>query len=178
MGGDVPEARNLLVLRREVHDRVRDEIRERERAVHSRRREVADRDADLLGAWLGPQLRDHRLRQVDSVHPHATPRERERDPAGPDAEFERVPAASEIGQERDDGIDDVGIRLVPVPLVEALRHAWPEMVFRHGAPPYSASTRTALTLYSGVPMSGSPTSCVSQFTFCSAKWSAIQTRPG
>ena len=41
-----------------------------------------------------------------------------------------------------------------------------------------ASTRTAETLNSGVPMSGSPTSCVSQFTFCSAKWSAIQTRPG
>ena len=42
-----------------------------------------------------------------------TPRraQRERDPAGPDAEFERVPAACEIGQERDDGIDDVGIRL-------------------------------------------------------------------
>ena len=112
------------------------------------------------------------------MHPHATPRQRERDPAGPDAEFERVPAASEIGQERDDGIDDVGIRLVRVPLVEALGHTWPEMVFRHGAALYSASTRTALTLYSGVPMSGSPTSCVSQFTFCSAKCSAIQTRPG
>ena len=40
------------------------------------------------------------------------------------------------------------------------------------------STRTALTLNSGVPISESPTSCVSQFTFCSAKWSAIQTRPG
>ena len=45
-------------------------------------------------------------------------------------------------------------------------------------PAASVSTRTALTLYSGVPMSGSPTSCVSQFTFCSAKWSAIQTSPG
>ena len=27
-------------------------------------------------------------------------------------------------------------------------------------------------------MSGSPTSCVSQLTFCSAKWSAIHTSPG
>ena len=42
----------------------------------------------------------------------------------------------------------------------------------------SASTRTADTLYSGVPISGSPTSWRSQFTFASAKWSAIQTRPG
>ena len=45
------------------------------------------------------------------------------------------------------------------------------------APPIG-STRTALVLYSGVPMRGSPTSCVSQLTFASAKWSAIQTRPG
>ena len=45
------------------------------------------------------------------------------------------------------------------------------------APPIR-STLTADVLYSGVPMSGSPTSCVSQFTFASAKWRAIQTRPG
>ena len=43
---------------------------------------------------------------------------------------------------------------------------------------HSASTRTADTLYSGVPISGSPTSWRSQFTFACAKWSAIQTRPG
>ncbi len=105
-----------------------------------------------------------------------TPRsaERQRDPARADAELERVPVAGEIGEEVDDGADDGGIRLVRVPLVEALRHSRPEVVYRA----QRASTRTALTLYSGVPMSGSPTSCVSQFTFCSAKWSAIQTRPG
>ena len=40
------------------------------------------------------------------------------------------------------------------------------------------SSRTAETLYSGVPISGSPTSCVSQLTRASAKCSAIQTRPG
>src|SRR5262249_20879661 len=45
---------------------------------------------------------------------------------------------------------------------------------RHAA----RSTRTALTLYSGVPMRESPTSWVSQLTFCSAKCSAIHTRPG
>ncbi len=42
----------------------------------------------------------------------------------------------------------------------------------------TGSTRTAEILYSGVPISGSPTSCVSQFTFAPSKWSAIQTRPG
>ena len=40
------------------------------------------------------------------------------------------------------------------------------------------STRTAEILYSGVPISGSPTSCVSQFTLAPSKWSAIQTSPG
>ena len=90
------------------------------------------------------------------------------------AELERAPLACENGEEVDDGADDGRIGLVCVPLVEALRHLGSEVV--DGA--QRASTRTALTLYSGVPMSGSPTSCVSQFTFWSAKWSAIQTRPG
>ena len=49
---------------------------------------------------------------------------------------------------------------------------------RDAAAAGSSSTRTAETLYSGVPISGSPTSCVSQFTFACAKWRAIQTRPG
>ncbi len=40
------------------------------------------------------------------------------------------------------------------------------------------STLTAHTLYSGVPISGSPTSWVSQFTLACAKCNAIQTRPG
>ena len=43
---------------------------------------------------------------------------------------------------------------------------------------HTRSIRTAQTLYSGVPISGSPTSCVSQLTFACAKWSAIQTSPG
>ena len=42
----------------------------------------------------------------------------------------------------------------------------------------SGSMRTADTLYSGVPIRESPTSCVSQFTFAWAKWRAIHTSPG
>lgn len=42
----------------------------------------------------------------------------------------------------------------------------------------TGSIRTAETLYSGVPISESPTSWVSQFTLASAKWRAIQTSPG
>ena len=60
----------------------------------------------------------------------------------------------------------LALRLVPPRLAD------------HCAVSNSRSSRTAETLYSGVPISESPTSCVSQFTFASAKWSAIQTRPG
>jgi hypothetical protein len=76
MGGDVLEARDLLVLGRQVHDRVEDEIRERERRTDGGRREVANRDADLLGPRLRPQPCDHRLGEVDAVHAHAALRER------------------------------------------------------------------------------------------------------
>src|SRR3954466_12488343 len=49
MGCGILKAGDLLVLRRQVHDRVRDEVNDRERAVDRRCREVADRDADLVG---------------------------------------------------------------------------------------------------------------------------------
>ena len=96
VGGDVPEARDLLVLRRQVHDRVRDEVGERERPRDGRCREVADRDADLLRARLRAQARHHRLRELDPVHSDAARRERQRDPARADTELERGPAAGEI----------------------------------------------------------------------------------
>src|SRR4249919_4271537 len=56
--GDVLEARDLGVLRRQVADRVEDDVRERKRAVHLRRRKVADRDLDLVPTGLLAQLRD------------------------------------------------------------------------------------------------------------------------
>ena len=49
---DVLEARDLRVLRRQVHDRVENEIGEPERPVDASRCEVADRDADLLRTRL------------------------------------------------------------------------------------------------------------------------------
>ena len=92
----------------------------------------------------------------------------------PMPELEDRPVARELDEEVDDGIHDRRHRLVGVALVVVLGHGRAEAVDRH----QRASTRTALTLYSGVPMSGSPTSCVSQLTFACAKWSDIQTRPG
>src|SRR5688500_1936386 len=77
----------------------------------------------------------------------------------------------------------LALRLVQVRLSEAAPEVLSDRLGRErvrcdGAHRVADSTRTALTLNSGVPISGSPTSCVSQFTFCSAKCSAIQTRPG
>ena len=79
------EARDLRVLRGQVHDRVEDEVGDREAALDRGRREIADRDADLLGAGLGLQPRHHRLREVDAVHADAALCQRQRDPAGADA---------------------------------------------------------------------------------------------
>src|ERR671937_1475515 len=45
----VAKASNLLVLCRQVHDRVRDEVGDRERPLDSGRGEVADRHVDLIG---------------------------------------------------------------------------------------------------------------------------------
>src|SRR2546421_9655899 len=50
-------------LRRQVHDRVEDQVGDGEGPVHGRRGEVADRHPDVLGARLFAQPRDHRLRQ-------------------------------------------------------------------------------------------------------------------
>jgi hypothetical protein len=49
---DVAEARHLRRLRRQVHDRVEDQVRDRERACDRRRGEVPDGDADVVAARL------------------------------------------------------------------------------------------------------------------------------
>src|SRR3954471_5837456 len=77
--GDVAEARNLGRLGRQVRDRVEDQICEAESGFHGRRREAADRDADVFPAFLRSQLPDHRVRHVDPVHGHSPLRERNRD---------------------------------------------------------------------------------------------------
>ena len=66
------------------------------------------------------------------MHPYAALRERQRDPAGADAELERGPVAGEIRQEGDDRVDDGKVGLVDVPLVVALGHAFAEVVLGHG----------------------------------------------
>src|SRR5215210_1957570 len=89
MRGNVLEAGDLLVLRRQVVDRVEDEVRERERPVHSRGGEVADRDGNIGAAGLLPQLRHHLAREIDAVYLDAALPQRQCYAAGADAELER-----------------------------------------------------------------------------------------
>ena len=58
----VLEAGDLLLLRCQIHDRVEDQIGNREKPIDGGRGEVTDRDADLLSARLSLQSRDHRFR--------------------------------------------------------------------------------------------------------------------
>lgn len=95
------EARDLVVLRGQVADRVEDEVDERELPVDAHGGEVADRRHDLLRARFLAELGDHRFREVDAVHANASLRERERHPTGTDAELERRAIARERREEVD-----------------------------------------------------------------------------
>jgi PhnB protein len=94
----VAEAGHLRVLGGQVHYRVEHQVHQGERAVRPGRGEVPDRDADGVAAGLGPQPGHHGPGQVDAVHVHAAAGQRQRDPAGADAQLQRPPAAGQPGQ--------------------------------------------------------------------------------
>jgi hypothetical protein len=94
----VPEARHLRVLRGQVHDRVEHQVGQREGPVGRGGGEVADGDRDAVAARLGPQPGHHGPGQVDAVHLDAAPGQRQRDPAGADAQLQGPPAAGQLGQ--------------------------------------------------------------------------------
>src|SRR5829696_1228592 len=73
--GDVLETGDLLVLRREVHDRVEDQIGNRKTTLNGCRGEVADRYTDLFCAWLRLQPRHHRLGQINAMYADAASRQ-------------------------------------------------------------------------------------------------------
>ncbi len=129
--GDVAEAGDLLVLRREVHDRVADEIGEGESPIDLRRREVADRHADPVGAGLRAKPRDHRLGDVDSVHRNAASGERKRDSAGANPELERRSVAGDLGEEVHGRVQGLGVEQVGSGLVVPLRDPLVESILRH-----------------------------------------------
>ena len=99
--GDVLEAANLLVLRKQVEERVEHDVHERIRAGDADLREVAHRHIDGVAPGLGPELLDHRRGEVDAVDANARSRERQRDPAGADRELERGATFRELGQDHD-----------------------------------------------------------------------------
>jgi hypothetical protein len=131
MRGDVLKACDLLILCRQVADRVEDEVGERERSLDRACGEIADRHVDVLGTRLRAKSRYHRLREVDSVHADAAPRERQRDSARADPELERGAVAGQIGQEFDGGIDDGTLEHVGSGLVVVLGNVLTEVIFGH-----------------------------------------------
>jgi hypothetical protein len=112
VGGDVTEARNLLVLCGQVCDRVVHEIGESERLVEVGGGEVADRDADIVGARLRLQPADHGRRDIEPVHANATATERQSDTAGADAQLECISCPSEISEKAHSRVDHRGLEHV------------------------------------------------------------------
>src|SRR5436305_7097222 len=133
MRGNVLEAGDLGVLRRQVVDRVEDQVRERERPLDASGREVPDRHADQFSPRFRLELRDHRLREVDAVYLHAALGEGKGDPPGTDPELEGRTRTGERGEEVDGWADDRRIEPVRGGLVVALGHSLAEVVLRHEA---------------------------------------------
>jgi hypothetical protein len=103
----VLEAGDLAVLRRQVEDRVEDEVDERELAVDTRRRHVAGDGLDPLRSRLRGEAGQHRPGAVDADDAHPALGQGQRNPPGADRELERPPVAGE-GREPVDGRPDDG----------------------------------------------------------------------
>ena len=69
-------------------------VREGERPIHLRGREVANRHRDVGGTRLGVQLFDHRRRQLDAVNSDASATQRQREATSANTKFEDAPIAS------------------------------------------------------------------------------------
>ena len=76
MRGDVLEAGDLLILRRQVHDRVEDQVGETRTALDSWSWRSRRSSPDLICAGLRPQPGDHRVGQIDAVYADAALGER------------------------------------------------------------------------------------------------------
>src|SRR6266545_1918959 len=98
----VLEARNLLVLRDQVEDRVEHQVDERELSADTGCGEVTDRHLDVLAPGLGAQPSHHGFGAIDAGDAHAALGERERDPAGADPELQRSTLSSEVCERLND----------------------------------------------------------------------------
>ena len=145
----VLEARDLLILRRQIHDRVEDQVGERKTACNSRRGEVTNRHGDLICAWLGTQPGDHRVGEVDAMDPNAALRKRQRNTPCADAKLQSLPIGGQLGEEIHNWVDLSRLEHVGGRVVVALRNLLTEVVLRHiGCPagqPMFASSATSGT---------------------------------
>src|SRR5512132_4718048 len=126
--GNALETSNLRVLRGQVVDRVEDEVHKRKRLADARHREVADRDRDLLAAWLRAELGDHVWRKIDAVHARSARGERERDAPRTNAQLEGCTFTGELNEEVDGRSDYLGISPVAERRVVPLRDLAREVV--------------------------------------------------
>jgi hypothetical protein len=94
-------------------------------------RHVTDRHLDRSAARLGVHALDHRRRQVDAAHRHASCSEGERDPARPDAELECLAVTGQLGQHVDDRVDHLGRERLGGRLVVSRGHLLREVVLAH-----------------------------------------------
>ena len=108
----VDEARHLIVLARQVPDRVVDEVGQPERPPHLGRGEVADRHTDVSCAGLRLQSCGHGGGQLDPVDPHTALAEWQGETPGADAQFEGGSVSGEIGEEVDRRVDDRRLELI------------------------------------------------------------------
>lgn len=115
-------------------------VDEAERLVHLGGGDVTDRRPDRRRVRLLAQLGDHRLGDVDAVHPHPSLGERHRDPAGPDPELQRVAVARERGEEADRRTEDGRIEHVRRAGVVPGRDGFVEVDLSH--PPTVAASAT------------------------------------
>jgi hypothetical protein len=94
--GCVRDHRELLVLRRHVHDAVRDHVDQRELTRKPGGRHVADREGDRVGTRLRAELLGHGRRQLDPLDVDPSPTERQRDPPGSRTELDDPSAPCQL----------------------------------------------------------------------------------
>ena len=95
------KAADLVVLREQVEERVEHDVDQAIGAGDPDLGEVAHGHVDRVTTRLGPQLCDHRRREVDAVDVDTRRREWQRDPAGADRKLERETTGCVSGEERD-----------------------------------------------------------------------------
>jgi hypothetical protein len=135
VSGRVAEDRELLVLGGDVHDGVRHQVDQRERAFRPGGGHIADEHGDGLSAGFRQEPLSHVRRQLDSRDGNSLRAERERDPPGADAELKSGAIARQFGEKAGDRPDDGRLGLPRVHVVVHRRELRVPGNRGHGAHP-------------------------------------------